>query len=87
MSLQSLVLTSTLHNIGLITLNRPSSLNALSSALIKDLLDALAQFDASPEVGAIIITGSDTIFCGEHPLHPRDNFIEPAYQPAQTSRS
>lgn len=65
MSLQPLVHVSTIENIGLITLNRPSRLNALSSALIKDLLDALSAFDASPEVGAIVLTGNEKAFCGE----------------------
>jgi len=63
MSQQPLVHVSTIENIGLITLNRPSRLNALSSALIKDLLDALSTFDASPEVGAIVLAGNEKAFC------------------------
>ena len=47
---------------GLITLNRPKQLNALSPALMRELGEALAAFDADPGVGAIVIIGSDKAF-------------------------
>ena len=61
----SVILTSTVDKVGLITLNRPTALNALSSDLIKHLLGALRDFDHNPEVGAIVLTGSQKIFCGK----------------------
>ncbi|MDZ4791100.1 MAG: enoyl-CoA hydratase [Hyphomicrobiales bacterium] len=48
--------------VGLITLNRPQALNALSSALIAELNVALAAFEADAGVGAIVITGSEKVF-------------------------
>jgi hypothetical protein len=48
--------------IGLITLDRPKALNALSEALMKEVLDALQTYDADPQVGAIVITGKDKAF-------------------------
>jgi enoyl-CoA hydratase len=48
--------------VGLITLNRPKQLNALTDALMDELADALARFDADDGVGAIVITGSDKAF-------------------------
>jgi enoyl-CoA hydratase len=48
--------------IGLITLNRPHALNALNAELIGELNQALDGYDADPEIGAIIITGSDRAF-------------------------
>jgi enoyl-CoA hydratase/carnithine racemase len=44
--------------VGLITLNRPEKLNALSSALVNQLERALQELDADDDVGAIVITGA-----------------------------
>src|SRR6267378_3436385 len=46
--------------VGLITLDRPRQLNALSPQLMQELGKALLDFDA--DVGAIVITGSDKAF-------------------------
>jgi enoyl-CoA hydratase len=48
--------------VGLITLNRPAALNALSNALVKDLGGALDELEADAAIGAIVITGSDKAF-------------------------
>lgn len=48
--------------VGLVRLNRPQVLNALSSGLVRELMDALRAFDADDEVGCIVITGSDRAF-------------------------
>ncbi|KAJ3330621.1 putative enoyl-CoA hydratase, mitochondrial [Blyttiomyces sp. JEL0837] len=48
--------------VGLVTLHRPKALNALCSPLMKDLNDALREFDADDEVGAIVLTGSEKAF-------------------------
>jgi len=50
-------------NVAVIRLNRPKALNALNAALMQDLLWALQQFDNDPEVGAVVITGNDRVFC------------------------
>lgn len=47
---------------GLITLNRPKALNALSSPLLADITHAARCFDADENVGAIVITGSEKAF-------------------------
>lgn len=47
-----------------VTLNRPISLNALSSALFKELNDALTKFEDDKGTGAIVITGSEKSFAG-----------------------
>lgn len=44
--------------VGLITLNRPAKLNALNSALMDGLEEALHELDEDPEIGAIVITGA-----------------------------
>ncbi len=48
--------------VGLVTLNRPQALNALNSALVAELNEALDGFDRDPAVGCIVITGSEKAF-------------------------
>ena len=48
--------------VGLVTLNRPDALNALNSALIDELNQALDAFEADSAIGAIVITGSEKAF-------------------------
>ncbi len=48
--------------VGLITLNRPKQLNALSPALMTELGQALQACDSDDAVGAIVITGNDKAF-------------------------
>lgn len=49
-------------NVGLIRLNRPKALNALCDALFHDLGDALHAFSDNPNIGAIVLTGSEKAF-------------------------
>lgn len=48
--------------VGLVQLNRPKALNALSSPLWQEMLTALAQFDADDGVGCLVITGNEKAF-------------------------
>jgi enoyl-CoA hydratase len=48
--------------VGVVTLNRPKVLNALSPALIAELSDALDRFDADPDVRAVVLTGGPRVF-------------------------
>jgi enoyl-CoA hydratase len=48
--------------VGLVTLNRPDALNALSSPLMADMTAALDDFEADDAIGAIVITGSNKAF-------------------------
>ena len=47
----------------LVTLNRPASLNAVDSAMIAALDDALDRIESSPEVRAVLVTGAGRAFC------------------------
>ena len=49
--------------IATVTLNRPAARNALSSALLRDLAEALATLDADGGVHAVVLTGADPAFC------------------------
>jgi enoyl-CoA hydratase len=48
--------------VGLITLNRPKALNALSDQLIAEIDAALGELDRDDSVGAVVLTGSDKAF-------------------------
>jgi len=48
--------------VGVVTLNRPKQLNALSPELMAKLGRALAAFDADAGIGAIVLTGSEKAF-------------------------
>ncbi|MCH6197039.1 enoyl-CoA hydratase [Corynebacterium mastitidis] len=48
--------------VALITLNRPTALNALNAELMGEVTEAVTRLDASPEVGAIVLTGSAKAF-------------------------
>lgn len=48
--------------VGLIRLDRPDALNALNSALIDELGQALDAFEADDQIGAIVITGNEKAF-------------------------
>jgi enoyl-CoA hydratase len=56
------VIVETHGAVGLIRLNRPQAMNALSGALIEDLNAALEAFEADPAIGAIVLTGSEKAF-------------------------
>jgi enoyl-CoA hydratase len=46
----------------LITINRPQALNALSSHVLADLIDAFASYDADPSQRCAVLTGSEKAF-------------------------
>ena len=48
--------------IGVVTLNRPKALNALSLELLDELATALEGFDADPAIHVSVVTGSARIF-------------------------
>ena len=56
------ILVATHGKVGVITLNRPKALNALSDGLFDDVGLALDGFEADESIGCIVITGSDKAF-------------------------
>ena len=56
------ILIETRGKVGLLTLNRPKAMNALSPELMRELGEALLQFEADENIGAMVITGSDKAF-------------------------
>ena len=56
------ILVRTEGRVGIVTLNRPKALNALNGQLMDELGTALQAFDADPEIGCMLITGSEKAF-------------------------
>jgi enoyl-CoA hydratase len=56
------ILVETRGHVGLITLNRPKALNALSSPLMAELTEALDTFEADSNIRAMVLTGSEKAF-------------------------
>src|SRR5258708_4888197 len=56
------IIVETRGKVGVITLNRPQALNALSPELMQELSSALDAFEADSNIGCMVITGSEKAF-------------------------
>ena len=56
------ILVETHGRVGLIRLNRPKALNALNSAMLGEVVAALAGFEADHGISATVLTGSERAF-------------------------
>ncbi len=56
------ILTEVRGRIGIITLNRPHALNAVSEGMLKEVSEQMSLFDEDKSIAAIIIKGSDKAF-------------------------
>ncbi len=65
--------------VGIVTLNRPTALNALNDQLMLDVVDAVKTFDLDPGVGAIVVTGSERAFAAGADIKQMSNL---SYQDA-----
>ncbi len=82
-----LILVETHGAVGLIRLHRPAALNALCDQLVAEIGAQLLDFDANPDIGAIVVTGSEKAFAAgadikemqsrTYPAVLQDDFIAP----------
>jgi 2-(1,2-epoxy-1,2-dihydrophenyl)acetyl-CoA isomerase len=64
------ILDEHFDGLAVITLNRPDKLNALSFPLVRELDDALTQYEANDEIKAVILTGAgDRAFSAGADIH------------------
>ena len=56
------ILVERRDRVGLITLNRPKSLNALNIQLARELVQTLKDFDTDDRIGSVVVTGSPRAF-------------------------
>ncbi|MFQ5958837.1 MAG: enoyl-CoA hydratase [Alphaproteobacteria bacterium] len=81
------ITVETRGRVGLVTLNRPTALNALNAALISELNQALDRCEDDDDIAAIVITGSERAFAAGADVKEmqdktfvdvvRDDFIAP----------
>lgn len=62
MTYETIIAETVEGGVGFVTLNRPQALNALNSQMMTELALALDGFEADPQVGCIVITGSAKAF-------------------------
>ena len=70
------LLIDTADRVRTLTLNRPQSRNALSSALRKQFFAALRDAEADDAVDVVILTGADPVFCAGLDLKELGNTTE-----------
>ena len=56
------IIVETNGRVGVIRLNRPNALNALNAALMAEVTQAVAAFEADPNIGCMLLTGSEKAF-------------------------
>ncbi len=56
------------ENVGFISLNRPEKLNAENALMARELLDALKEAEADPDVRVVVFRGEGRAFCSGHDL-------------------
>ena len=82
------IITETRENVGLIVLNRPEVLNALSSGVMDELGAALDEYESDATIGAIVITGSVKSFAaGADISQMKDNSFADAFMGNFISRN
>lgn len=57
------ILITTEGHVGVATLNRPEKMNAIGARMLARFADALLEFDAAPDIRAVLITGAGRAFC------------------------
>ncbi|WP_300342901.1 enoyl-CoA hydratase [Nesterenkonia sp.] len=62
MSEYTTIIAEAENRVGQIQLNRPEALNALNRTMMEEIVAAASAFDADPQVGAILLTGSEKAF-------------------------
>ena len=72
------------EGVGVVTLNRPTVLNALSRALSRELDEAITELEADSKIGAIVFTGAgEKAFSAGADIHEMAKLAEGADQPPE----
>jgi enoyl-CoA hydratase len=61
-TMSNFVITQTDGHVGVVTLNRPEVLNALSIELMDELISVMEAFDCDPNIRVIVMAGSEKAF-------------------------
>ncbi|HTT13178.1 MAG TPA: crotonase/enoyl-CoA hydratase family protein [Burkholderiaceae bacterium] len=74
-------------NILTLTLNRPDRLNAFTSTMMSELIDAFDRADADDDVRAIIVTGAGRAFCAGADLSGGAKTFDYAQRPERAAQA
>ena len=69
------------RGVGVLTLNRPRVLNAISGAMIGEIMDVQSRVETDPEVNVLVLAGSGRSFCAGYDLKEADEGKEEAAAP------
>lgn len=64
------------NRIGILTMNRPTKLNALCDEILNDMYAGVTELDQDDEIRVIIIKGAGKAFCAGYDLSPREKPFE-----------
>jgi enoyl-CoA hydratase len=88
MTYEALLVERVDGGVGIITLNRPDKLNALNYTLVCELHAVVAELDADPAIGAIVITGAgEKAFSAGADIHENVGLDPAVYEARQPQRS
>ena len=62
--------SSPCEHVCVLAINRPGKRNALSQEVIDRFLEELRDASGDEDIRAIVVTGTDTLFCGPAPSLP-----------------
>jgi enoyl-CoA hydratase/carnithine racemase len=73
---QEYILTEQRDRVGIITFNKPDRLNVFSDAMFEEVREAIEAFNANPEIGVALLTGSGRAFCAGADIRGWDKEID-----------
>lgn len=77
MAYENIIVTEE-DRVGIITINRPQAMNALNSKVIAEINAALDGFEKNPNIGCMLITGSDKAFAAGADIKEMQNLSFPS---------
>ncbi len=77
MAYENIIVTQE-DRVGIITINRPQAMNALNSKVIAEINAALDGFEKDPNIGCMLITGSDKAFAAGADIKEMQNLSFPS---------
>lgn len=85
---ENILVETVVGGVGIVTLNRPKVLNALSYDLVRELDQAVTEFEANPDIRAVVITGAgEKAFSAGADIHEMVNFTPAELAERQRNRA
>jgi len=75
MTNQFVIRSSPCEHVRVLAINRPEKRNALSQQVIDRLLEELKEASQDESCRVIVVTGTDTLFCGTAHLPSQEHYM------------